>query len=90
MKKYWGKIGLLGIFLLMVSVTFAQKIEIRRLNGGEPIVSLASFRQAGYPEKEGENINGPCLIRLPDWLPALFKICETDGNEEGQSMFFPQ
>ncbi len=69
MKKYWGKIGLLGIFLLMVSATFAQKIEIRRLNGGEPIVSLASFRQAGYPEKEGENINGPCLIRLPDWLP---------------------
>ena len=39
-----------------------------RLNGGEPIIDQDLFADAGVAD-EGENINGPSLIRVPDWIP---------------------
>lgn len=34
-----------------------------------PVITPQMFAEAGVPE-DGENINGPCLIRIPEWLPA--------------------
>ncbi|MCB9477711.1 MAG: hypothetical protein H6684_09565 [Deltaproteobacteria bacterium] len=38
-----------------------------RLNDGLPIVDQSLFAEAGV-EQDGENINGPSLIRVPDWI----------------------
>lgn len=43
---------------------------VTRLNDGKPIISAAMFEALGAKEREGENINGPCVIRLPEWLKA--------------------
>ncbi len=40
-----------------------------RLNNDEPIIDQAMFSDVGV-SSEGRNINGPSLIRLPDWLAA--------------------
>ena len=42
--------------------------SVKRLNGGNPIVTQHMFAELGVPD-EGENINGPSVIRVPDWLP---------------------
>ncbi len=39
-----------------------------RLNGGEPIVHIDDLAELGLRE-EAENVNGPSVIRLPDWIP---------------------
>lgn len=39
-----------------------------RLNDSQPIITPAMFTRAGTPSTEGININGPCVIRVPDWL----------------------
>jgi len=41
--------------------------EVIRINGGQPIITQAMFSSAGVPN-EGENINGPSVIRIPDWI----------------------
>ena len=38
-----------------------------RLNNGQPIIDQDMFSDLGVSD-EGENINGPSLIRLPDWI----------------------
>jgi len=43
-------------------------VTVERLNGGEPIITRAHFAALGVPD-EGRNINGPSLIRVPDWIP---------------------
>jgi len=40
------------------------EVEIRRLNDKLPIISSDMFADS----EEAENINGPCLIRVPSWL----------------------
>lgn len=37
--------------------------------GSDPIVDIATFTAVGAAG-EGDNINGPSLVRLPDWLPT--------------------
>ena len=39
-----------------------------RLNAGEPIITEAMFVAAGATGREGRNINGPSIIRVPDWI----------------------
>lgn len=41
---------------------------VERMNGGKPIIHAGHFAALGTPD-EGRNINGPSLIRVPDWLP---------------------
>lgn len=44
-----------------------QKYNARRLNNGQPIITQKMFTDAGV-EDEGRNLNGPCMIRIPDWI----------------------
>lgn len=39
-----------------------------RLNDGQPIINQDLFASAEV-DREGRNINGPSLIRVPDWIP---------------------
>jgi MYXO-CTERM domain-containing protein len=52
--------------IVSASVASAQTYTVQRLNGGEPIITEAMFTQAG--STRGGNINGPCVIRVPDWV----------------------
>ncbi|MDA3960015.1 MAG: hypothetical protein PF961_04425 [Planctomycetota bacterium] len=40
----------------------------QRLNEGEPIITRAMVRAAGGDEHEARNVNGPSLIKVPDWI----------------------
>ena len=42
--------------------------DATRLNNARPIITPEMFSALGA-SREGENINGPSMIRLPDWLP---------------------
>lgn len=42
--------------------------EVKRLNQGEPLIDRAMFEAAGIAG-DGRNINGPSLIKVPDWIP---------------------
>ncbi|GAB3284873.1 hypothetical protein GCM10027347_61930 [Larkinella harenae] len=53
----------LALFLLLVNRTNAQKITLERF-ASNPIISAGML-----PKLEGDDINGPSLIKAPDWLP---------------------
>lgn len=60
--------------LFMVLVIYAQNpLQINRLNGGKPIIDQSHFEKNGIPN-DGDNINGPCVIALPDWLPKEKRV----------------
>lgn len=40
-----------------------------RLNGRRPILTRLHFLKAGADACEANNINGPCVIRVPEWIP---------------------
>ena len=76
-KNYLSRNGLLAlvVFLLLfpIAPTFGQSSSgfvVTRLNNGQPIIDQAMFAAVGV-EEDGENINGPSLIRIPDWIPPL-------------------
>jgi hypothetical protein len=47
-------------------------MEATRLNNNQPIITREHFTNAGASdEKEGANINGPSVIRIPNWIPSL-------------------
>lgn len=56
-----------GLLLICCS-TSAQAFRVERLNQGEPIISKRDFALLGVGE-DGGNINGPSVIRVPDWIP---------------------
>jgi len=58
---------LVVISLAATSGAAAQTYDVTRLCGG-PILTEEHFRAAGASESEGANLNGPTLIRVPDWL----------------------
>jgi hypothetical protein len=60
---------LLYLLLLLPSTLTAQTFEAERLNAGEPVLSAQHFQQVNAPKSEGNNINGPSVIRIPDWIP---------------------
>ena len=64
-------LAMFGFLLLLSNTAFAQSdptFVVTRLNGSQPIIDQAMFAAVGA-EDEGENINGPSLIRIPDWIP---------------------
>lgn len=60
---------LLFYLLLLPSTLTAQTFKAERLNAGEPILSAQHFQQVNASKSEGNNINGPSVIRVPDWIP---------------------
>lgn len=42
-------------------------MRVERLNNGLPIIHRGHFVAAGLPE-DGDNINGPSIVRLPEWV----------------------
>lgn len=42
---------------------------VTRMNNGQPIITEAMFQALGASDREGENMNGPSVIRIPDWIP---------------------
>ena len=66
------------VFLLLLSVSpsvFSQGTQFvaNRLNNSQPIIDQAMFAAVGV-EDDGENINGPSLIRIPDWIPPSERV----------------
>jgi len=66
-----GRLALVGFLLLFpIATTFGQSSSsfvVTRLNNSQPIIDQAMFAAVGE-EGEGDNINGPSLIRIPDWI----------------------
>lgn len=70
-------VSVFALFLLASTCTFAQNspYEVIRLNNGDPIINPKMFKgwfdrpNAGKDGGGGSNINGPSLIRVPDWIP---------------------
>ena len=59
------------LVLFLAPTAFAQSgvaFSATRLNNSQPIIDQDMFADLGV-EDEGENINGPSLIRIPDWIP---------------------
>jgi hypothetical protein len=66
-KAFRGLVCLL--LLLLPYAAGAQHFYAERLNGGEPIISAEHFRQLGARDSDAGDINGPSVIRVPDWIP---------------------
>lgn len=45
-----------------------EAFSIVRLNDGQPIITKAMFDAVGAASKESSNIQGPSVIRIPDWI----------------------
>ena len=45
-----------------------ETFGVTRLNSGQPIITEAMFDAVGAPSKESSNIQGPSVIRIPDWI----------------------
>ena len=62
---------LLTLSLVLLSVTTTVEAQtsddVIRINNSQPIINQDMFLAVGA-EDEGENINGPSLIRIPDWI----------------------
>jgi len=62
-------LGLVCLLLLLPCSAGADHFLAQRLNGGEPIISAEHFEKHGAPNSDANNINGPSVIRVPDWIP---------------------
>ncbi len=63
--------ALVGLQLLSAQEESSFPLKATRLNGDQPIITKELFQSAGvHNEKDGANINGPSVIRIPDWIPA--------------------
>ena len=61
---------ILVYFLSVLPVAVAaEQYHVERLNAGRPIITAEHFLQVGAPLEESDNINGPSVIRVPDWIP---------------------
>ncbi len=54
-------------FIAMMETSSDPTYIVRRLNDGNPIIDAALFEAAGIGA-DGGNINGPSLIKVPDWI----------------------
>ena len=63
--------SILLIITATVSATLsmAQTYSVERLTPGQPLIDAQSFANAGLSHDEGRNINGPSVIKVPDWVP---------------------
>jgi arylsulfatase A-like enzyme len=46
---------------------YPVKYDVHRLNNATPIITQEMFAELGA-EEDGANINGPSVIRVPDWI----------------------
>ena len=65
------KKSILLIITATVSATLsmAQTYSVERLTPGQPLIDAQSFANAGLSDSERRNINGPSVIKVPDWVP---------------------
>jgi hypothetical protein len=64
---------IITLLLYCTNITKADVAEdetfiITRLNSGQPIITEAMFEALGATTYESYNINGPSVIRVPDWI----------------------
>ena len=62
-------ISLLALFSLSgnLHAQTNSPYDVIRINNSQPIIDQDLFDDLGV-EDEGDNINGPSLIRIPDWI----------------------
>ena len=53
---------------LKAGIAENQTFIISRLNNNQPIITETMFDALGATDDEGNNINGPSVIRIPDWI----------------------
>jgi hypothetical protein len=84
-NRYFTKLRWMLVIALVVGATpvGAERLHVERLNNALPIVSKENFRQLGVG-KEGKNINGPSVIRIPEWIPRK----ERAASEANYYMYF--
>jgi hypothetical protein len=64
------RIGMhIGLMMVLAGGAMAQTYTVERLNDGKPLVTRQMFADAGH-SSWGRNINGPSVIRVPDWIAA--------------------
>ena len=81
LPKLIAACSILFATLLSTTTSFGQAFTSRdviRLNGSQPIISQQMFIDLGVAD-EGDNINGPSLIRVPDWI-ARHNRADPDAN----------
>ena len=57
-----------------------EELNVKRLNNGDPIISRHLFEQINANKFESTNINGPSLIKVPQWLKDEGRIIDKDAN----------
>ena len=64
----WGRLACLLIWLLSSRTNTAAALHhVARLAGSQPVISVEQFTAAGI-SNDAANINGPSVIRIPDWI----------------------
>ncbi|MCM8532281.1 MAG: discoidin domain-containing protein, partial [Lentisphaeraceae bacterium] len=66
-RKMKQKNFFLLILIACIVNSLNAEISVQRLNNSLPIIDKQSFADLGVSD-DGSNINGPSVIRLPDWL----------------------
>ena len=68
--RCWAKqvliLSALSVFSPLHSHAQDTSYHAVRLNNGNPIIEPDMFTDSS----DGRNINGPSMIRIPDWIPA--------------------
>lgn len=72
MKSFMQRVNVWMLIanIVVVGASHAATYTVTRLNDGQPILTESMFVRAGAAEQEGENLNGPSMIRVPDWIDA--------------------
>ncbi|OVE79677.1 hypothetical protein BVY01_01745 [bacterium I07] len=60
-------INMTGLSFGLISAQVGD-YEVKRLNQGNPVISEDMFKAVGADAREGEKINFPCVVRIPDWV----------------------
>ncbi len=64
------RLSLLLILAMISSLMVeGQGFIATRMNNKQPIITRQMFLDLGATAEEAQNINGPSLIRIPDWIP---------------------
>ena len=67
--------GLLLLYMSLSGLTLdasaakSNTFILTRMNDSQPIITKDMFDALGATYQEGYNINGPSVIRVPDWIP---------------------
>jgi hypothetical protein len=64
----------LMIMQIFVQMADGQGFVATRMNNKQPIITRQMFLDLGATAEEAQNINGPSLIRIPDWIPPEARI----------------